>query len=330
MKTLCKHCKICAEYTYKRTMRTEDMVSFKYCEGNKYFIEQFEYAISHPNSKGRRLKVLKSHKKGYDADEVNATPTTYMLKDPNNVTEYLNNNVFDLRLKNLREITWRCLVQKRPMEEKSSIFPGVRLQKNKYCSRIHDGDKIFNCGCYDDEMDAYHAYVLRCEKLGFKVNQETKGHKKYLKEYNSSNFVFRIRKRASEFEGVTTDRGKFVALGTKEGGKRKRIAQFDKELDAFHAHVLWCKLNDKEVDTENYHYREFLKDEKPAMILEEFIKSRRKQPTSKYRNVSFFKQTNRWVASFHKNNKCVYKKYFDNEYEAHLAVENERKKFGLD
>lgn len=331
MKTLCKYCDDCVEYTYRRTTRADTLVYFKYCNGNKFFIEEYEYSISHPNSKKSQLKILRSRRYGTNDDKINKTPTSYMKKERNTVVTHLNGNKFDLKLKNLREMTWRCLFQERKSKKKTSIFPGVTFKENKYFSKITKDKKLFYLGSFDNEMDAYHAYVLKCEEFGSKINKETEAHKIYLEEYDSSNFIpWEKKKRASHFKNVTKEYDKFIAIGVTEEGKRKYIAKFDNEIDAFHAYVLWSKLNDKEVDTENMDYQEFLKEENPAMNLDDFINSRRKKPTSKYRNICFYKQTNKWLASFSKNGKCAFRKYFDDEYEAHLAVEKERKKLGLE
>jgi len=147
-------------------------------------------------------------------------------------------------------------------------------------------------------------------------------YKKYLEEYTPPDNFAALGGRTSSFEGVYKDRDKFLMIGHHED-LNIRISGFKKELDAYHAYVLWCKEVAKEVDTRNYEYQEYLKEKNPPMSLEKFKRSIHKK-TSRFRHVFFRKDTQQWVATLVKKRKVLYKESFDDEYEAHLAVEKKK------
>ena len=50
---------------------------------------------------------------------------------------------------------------------------------------------------------------------------------------------------------------------------------------------------------------------------------------SKYKNITFHKDSGKWLARITHKKELVYYKYFDDEYEAHCAVEAKRKELQL-
>lgn len=319
-KTMCKKCDICKTYIYERKTKRKNDVRFKFCEGNREILMKYEFSIA-KSSEGEEYVSIASKKskvRSY-AKETNNFATSLFKNNRNNATDYINGDKKDLRLKNMREITYRCLTQKD--RGYSNNFPGVKKAYNTYKSGIFLDGKWINLGRYKTEMDAYHAYVLKHAELGIKLNTETDAHKKYLNEYEPSKFKKIKHKTASDFKGVTKCYNRFQAYDSK---KRKFIGKFDKEIDAFHAYVLWCKETNKEVDTTDPKYQKFLEKNKPPNNLEEFKRSKQKKQTSRFPNVYLDKKNKKWIGQISKNKKIVYYKCFDNEYDAHVNVEKKK------
>lgn len=328
-KTLCKECSNCRTYWYERKTRIGYVVRFKYCGGNKEIVQKYNYGVTHPKVKSF-VNIINSKRDGCYAKEKGKSITYYFKKNKKNYITYINKDRFDLRLKNLRELTRSCLLQQK--EGKTSIFPGVTSKNNKYYSKIKIKGKSEYLGSYDEEMDAYHAYVLKHEELGIPINEETNAHNKYLKEHDPSKFTkWEKKQKTSQYKGVSkTKHNRYVVVGSIKGSEQEYIGEFKKEVDAFHAYVLWCKKNNKEVYIEHEEYQQFLAEKTPSFDLELFIKDRsmkKKKSTSKYPNVFYYSPTKRWMGRLRKKNKVLYQQYFTNEYDAHLAVEKKRKEF---
>lgn len=226
MKTLCKHCKHCKTLTYERINRNGELISFKYCKGNKTLVEKYNFTIS--NIKNRiNILISSGNKQG--------RIITSLFKENNkNDVKFLNKNRCDCRLKNLQERPRSCTAQEGKFE--TSIFPGVvKVKSGKFHSLIKIGKKRILLGVYDDELNAFHHYILKCDEIGRKVNKTTKAYKEYVKDFDVTKFeksdVSNYNKKYKNIH-YRKDSDKYVVLFSKNGKNvfRKQVDSLDEAL----------------------------------------------------------------------------------------------------
>jgi len=85
--------------------------------------------------------------------------------------DHINGNTLDNRRENLRIVTSRQNCQNRH-NQKSSIYPGVNWfsRDNNWCAHITLNGKSKYLGYFDNEIDAFKAYLVACVKSGFSIN----------------------------------------------------------------------------------------------------------------------------------------------------------------
>ena len=174
-KTFCHQCEHCETLFYTRRTRNGKIFQFKYCKGEKELVNQCSWgrnASSGRSFVGTTTKV-EGHQRRFE----------YFLKksDENNLIMHINSDHFDVRLKNLREISRSCIMQAAyQTKHPKSIFPGVVLTRNgkwKAQTKV-DGVQVY-AGVHDTELEAAHAYYKKLEELNVDINKESRAYKLY-------------------------------------------------------------------------------------------------------------------------------------------------------
>ncbi|MBF4469452.1 MAG: hypothetical protein ISP01_08630 [Methanobrevibacter arboriphilus] len=171
-KTLCKKCVICSTHEYKRINRNGDLVRFIYCNANAEIVNSTDWMYQ---KDGYVCDVKKTGKK-------NVLFHTIFKKDSTNVMDHINGKRIDNRMCNFREISQRENTQNLHTE-RASEYPGVVYHKfsGKWTSKLyHKGKRYYNA-YYTTELEAFHAYVVKCNELSIKLNKDTPAYKKYEK-----------------------------------------------------------------------------------------------------------------------------------------------------
>ena len=160
-KTLCKQCQTCETHIYERINLKKDLVTFKYCNGNKNKINKHDYTISDTNNRINIL-VTSGLKQG--------TLITSLIKEnPKNDVKFLDKDRTNLKMDNLQERPRSCTLQEQ--KGKTSIFPGVvKNKQGTFDSFIKINNKRTYLGKYTNELDAFHHYLLKCKEIGRKNN----------------------------------------------------------------------------------------------------------------------------------------------------------------
>ena len=181
MKTLCKNCNEgCDYYEYKRYNRKGNLVKFRYCNGNKWFVENQEFWL---------------HEKGYAVTSQYIYGRqrylhTLFKKNNKKVIDHINGIRNDNRLCNLRQVSQDINCQNKH-NERSSIYPGVFWDKkvNKWRCTVGKGNGENyiqkTIGTYASEEEAYHNYVKALHEDNRQVDVESKHHRKYLRWLNA-------------------------------------------------------------------------------------------------------------------------------------------------
>lgn len=181
-KTLCQKCKECKIYTYEDTFKhgrlKNKSYSFTYCEKNKEIAKLGGWTVKYPK-KGKKSPIVNKKTRKYF--------TSYLKKDKNNLTEYVNNDHHDLTLKNLQEFPKQFFMHK--YVHGGSIYPGVTKSKRKnnpWRATIRIGNKKVLLGNFKYELRAAKAYYKKCEEIGRDINKETKAYKTFKKKIKNS------------------------------------------------------------------------------------------------------------------------------------------------
>jgi len=81
-------------------------------------------------------------------------------------TDHINHNGLDNRKCNLRVCTRAENMQnRRPERNCTSVFKGVTWQKGKWKAQIICNKKHYYLGCFENELDAAHAYIEKAKQL---------------------------------------------------------------------------------------------------------------------------------------------------------------------
>ena len=132
-------------------------------------------------------------------------------------------------------------------------------------------------------------------------------------------------KGSSQYPGVQKVKNRYYANIT-INGKTERLGIYDKEADAFHAYLLKCKEINRTINTEAPFYKRYLKEFNPNTFQKaEVIKKHRK---SKYPHVTYIKRDKKYYGKFTINGQTYRTLQFNNEEEAHIAVEKLKKEKG--
>lgn len=181
--TLCKHCETCKDYEYNRKGKNGKMHSFLYCNGGKeevmisnWYITRDGYAYTTSKIDGKKRLYH-----------------TLFKKEEGMVIDHINGDRGDNRLRNLREITPLMNVQNYH-NKRTSKFPGVywnrkygywQVSVRRFSENNPDFERVC-LGCFNDELEAYDAYVKELEKQGRGYLTDTPAHLEYLKWKESS------------------------------------------------------------------------------------------------------------------------------------------------
>ena len=193
-KTLCKQCKECKTYTYRRIILRRDgskskfLFEFKYCNGNKDTVSLGNWGPSSPKNNNGRIYVISTKRPAREFQ-------LFLKEDSDNVISYINKNPIDNRLCNMREIKKVCSTQ--TLQGEDSIFPGVYINSfykhyvkgtyhckekpKKWNTRIKIDDKSDYLGSSETELEAAHKYYIKMKELGRVINKEIHAYKVYKK-----------------------------------------------------------------------------------------------------------------------------------------------------
>lgn len=171
MTNLCKNCSECKTYNYLRENKNGELQSFKYCKGNKeyvdlskWYIKKDGYAHSTGKINGKRRLFHTLMKPEYEDGLV---------------MDHINGERDDNRLVNLRLVTPGVNVQNYH-NMRTSRFPGVYYnhKKNKWISQVRIGKKQVGKRTFNSELEAYDYYVKTMKKHNRPL--DTDSHEYYL------------------------------------------------------------------------------------------------------------------------------------------------------
>jgi hypothetical protein len=199
-KTLCKQCKECKTYTYRRNIIRRDgskntyLFEFQYCDGNKYIVSLGNWGPSSPKNNNGRTYVISTKRPSKEFQ-------LFLKEDSDNVISYINKNPLDNRLCNMREIKKVCSTQ--TLQGEDSIFPGVYINSfykhhkkgryqikkkpKKWNTRIKIYGETVYLGSSETELKAAHKYYKKMKELRRTINKETEAYKRYKKWLNQKN-----------------------------------------------------------------------------------------------------------------------------------------------
>jgi len=212
-KTLCKQCQECKTFIYENINRKKELTTFQYCKGNKKIVKSHKYTISDTNN---RINIHIS-----SGLKQNKLLTTLFKQNKKNDVKFLDKDRTNLKMNNLQERPRSCTLQGR--KSIKSNFPGVRQNKQgKYEVLMKINKKLTYFGQYDKEVDAFHHYLLKCEKIGRTINKTTEAYKKYEKKFNIKEFELHTprkygNKNKHKYIYYRKDSDKYVVMFTKNG-----------------------------------------------------------------------------------------------------------------
>ena len=189
--TKCKQCNECETYEYERYDRNDNLQSFIYCKGNKDEVELSNWFIQKDGYAYSTRKIQTPH---YD-DKKKTLFHTLFKNNKNRIIDHINGVRNDNRLRNLQEVSdeWN---NQNYHHKRTSIFPGVYWSRKmgKYVAQYGNRRKESNVriGFFDDELEAFHAYVKRLESDGKTVNPNTMAWSRYVEwlgERNQSKLI---------------------------------------------------------------------------------------------------------------------------------------------
>lgn len=140
------------------------------------------------------------------------------------VIDHINGDGLDNRKSNLRFVTQRVNTQNKHVKN-SSNYPGVGWSKanNKWRARVMDSEGVtFHLGTYDDEEEAYQAYLWGLSELEAGRSIPSLREMRKTSRYKNVNWKTKVGKWVAEL----TVKGKYYYLGC-----------FDTEEDAHEAVV---------------------------------------------------------------------------------------------
>ena len=299
-KTLCKQCNECKTHIYKRIDKNGNIVRFDYCNGNKNIIDQYNWNISDKGYPKTTICIGKSQK----------TLNSLLNNDNNLMIDHHDGKRLNNIMKNLREITPRCNAQNLHID-KLSNFNNVSFSKNKksFRSYVTVNNQQISLGHFPDEFQAYHAFIIYCNKFKIPYNKELDCYKKYQKWLKSDSFIFTGKnkiKSNSNFERVTkhSKTNKYHS-NIRIKGKNKFLGTFDTALEAFHQYQLEYKKEYKQYNCNAIGYDEWIS----------------------WKNSSDFKFKGRSKLKSKSGYSNVYK-LKNNNYEAYMTYEKKRYSLG--
>lgn len=175
--TCCKQCLDCETQEYNRIAKNGKIHSFLYCKGG---MDEVTYANWYITKDGY----------AYSTGKINGKKRLYhtlFKEDECMVIDHINGDRRDNRLCNLREITPHMNNQNYH-NKRTSKFPGVYYNRKygtwhamlrRYSANNPNHERIL-LGTFDNEFEAYDAYVEELTRQGRPLLTDTQPHQEYL------------------------------------------------------------------------------------------------------------------------------------------------------